>query len=58
MGYYRVDDLKQLLHSLALGLSSRTVKELSTFAADSRRPDRVYYRDLTDSRADGKEDDH
>ena len=53
-----MEDLKQMLHSLAIGLCARTVKELSTFAADSRRPDRVYYRDLTDSRADGKDDEH
>lgn len=58
VGYFRVEDLKQLLHSLGIGLCARTVKELCTFAADLRRSDRIYYRDLTDSRADGKDDEH
>ena len=39
-----MEDLKQLLHALGLGLSYRTVKELSTFATDLRRSERVYYR--------------
>ena len=44
VGHFRVEDLKQLLHALGLGLSYRTVKELSTFATDLRRSERVYYR--------------
>ena len=42
-----MEDLKQLLHALGLGLSYRTVKELSTFATDLRRSERVYYRVCT-----------
>ena len=62
-GYIKVDDLRRLLHSLGLGLTHRTVKELvgaaldasarASAAASSGRSggaaaDRIYYRDLTD----------
>ena len=51
MGYIKLEDLRRLLHSLSEGLPQWLVKELTSNVADLARrgrPDRVYYRDLTD----------
>jgi len=50
-GYIKLDDLRRLLHALGAGLPQWLVKELTSNVADLARrgrPDRVYYRDLTD----------
>ena len=51
VGYIKVDDLRRLLHALGEGLPQWLVKELTSNVTDLARrgrPDRVYYRDLTD----------
>lgn len=48
-GYLKVDDMKTLLHSLGLSMSHRLVRELTSSVADSRRTDRIYYRELTEA---------
>ena len=48
-GYLRVDDVKVLLHALGLCMSHRMVRELTSAVADSRRPDRIYYKELTET---------
>lgn len=50
-GYIRTDDLRKILHNLGSGLPNWLVKELTSNVADLARrgrPDRIYYRDLTD----------
>ncbi len=51
MGYIKLEDLRRLLHSLSQGLPQWLIKDLTSNVADLARrgrPDRVYYRDLTD----------
>ena len=51
VGYIKLEDLRRLLHGLNVGLPQWLVKELTSNVADLARrgrPDRVYYRDLTD----------
>ena len=54
-GYIKVDDLRRIVTNLGHALSLRTVKELClnvagapSSSAGRARPDRVYYRDITD----------
>ena len=44
-----MEDVKLLLHALGLSMSSRTVRELTSSVADSRRTDRIYYKDLAEA---------
>lgn len=47
-GYLKVDDVKILLHALGQFMSHRVVRELTSAVADVRRPDRIYYKDISE----------
>ena len=50
-GYIRTDDLRKLLHNLGAGLPHWLVKDLVANVTDlgrRGRPERVYYREITD----------
>ena len=52
VGYIKLDDLRRLLHALGAGLPQWLIKELTSNVTDLARrgrPDRVYYRDVTDA---------
>ena len=58
-GYIKVDDLRRIVTNLGHALSLRTVKELclnvagGSSSSSRGRPDRVYYRDITDTEVSG-----